>query len=274
AGSGFGIGAGSRLLSIALRAHRDLRAWKRSGEANLRQGAADHEKERALLVSPPGEKRDSSIAGVSGGALRHTDGSYSCAWEAQPSPTMLAHNHIVEARCDELARMLAVDKPPGTLIQFRFSSGPDPGAAIISHLAACGDPSLLNPEAARLHAMNVDFYAAAATARSYRRQALSLWVRVPVRQEGDDTNSGLSAFIPAALDEFWKHGLTKLPQTIRATWAETADDGVVRRLLRDEIEANEKAEKVFRLIERECPMSLRRFSREELWEAIYLGHRQ
>src|SRR5262249_61753253 len=50
--------------------------------------------------------------------------------------------------------------------------------------------------------------------------------------------------------------------------------GVVRRLLRDEREARERAEKVFRLVERECPLSLRRFDHEELWEETYWGHRQ
>src|SRR5215813_7109120 len=122
--------------------------------------------------------------------------------------------------------------------------------------------------------MNVDFYATLAAAGAYRHQALSLWARVPVRQKGDDTNSGLSAFFPAVLDEMGRRGIMKLPQTIRKTWAETADDSVVRRLLRDEREAREKAEKVFRLIERECPLPLRRFNHEESWEAVYLGHRQ
>ena len=32
-GAGLGIGVGARLLPIALRAHRDLQAWKRSEEA-------------------------------------------------------------------------------------------------------------------------------------------------------------------------------------------------------------------------------------------------
>src|SRR5262245_54435328 len=251
-GAGLGIGAGARLLPIALKAHRDLRVWKRSEPARTCQRIAEHEEEQSSLGRPEGRKRDSSIAGIGDGALRHTDGSYTCAWEAQPAPTMLAHEHVVESRCDELARMLAVDKPPGTVIQFRFSSGPDPGNAIIAHLEACGDPSLLHPEAARLHGMNIDFYAMQADAHSYRRQALTIWARVPVRQKGDDINSGLNAFIPAALDEIGKHDVTKLPQTIRATWAESADDGVVRRLLSEEREARERAEKVFRLVEREC----------------------
>ncbi len=273
-GAGLGIGAGSRMLPIALRAHRDLRAWKRSEKASLHRRIAEHEEERSRLARAPGQKRETSIAGLCDCALRHTDGSYTCAWEAQPAPTMLAHEQVVETRCDELARMLAADKPPGTVIQFRFSSGPDPGSAIVKHLMTFDDLSLSHPEAARLHAMNVNFYATLAAAGVYRRQALSIWARVPVRQKGDDTNSGLSAFIPAALDEIAKHGVRKLPQTIHATWAKTADDGVVRRLLRDEREARERAEKVFRLVERECPLRLRRFDQEELWDAAYLGHRQ
>jgi len=272
-GAGLGVGVGSRLLPIAFRAHRDLRVLKHSEGAEHYLRIAEHEEERLRLWCPSGRKRESSIAGISDGALRHTDGSYTCAWEAQPAPTMLAHEHVVESRCDELARMLSVGKPPGTVIQFRFSSGPDPGNAIIAHLAACGDPSMLHPEAARLHGMNIDFYAMQADAHSYRQQALTIWVRVPVRLKGDGVNSGLSAFIPAALDEIGKHRVTKLPQAIRATWEETADDGVARRLLSEERAARERAEKVFRLVESEYPLSLRRFRRQELWEAIYLGHR-
>src|SRR5262245_49748856 len=115
AGAGLGIGAGSRLLPIALRAHRDLQAWKQSEDANLPRRIIEHEEERSRLASPPGQKRDSTIAGISDGALRHTDGSYACAWEAELAPTMLAHDQVVETRCDELARMLAADKPPGTI---------------------------------------------------------------------------------------------------------------------------------------------------------------
>jgi hypothetical protein len=276
AGAGLGIGAGTRLLPIAIRAHRDLQAWKRTGGAEQRRRVAEHEyeEERLRLAYPPGQRRDSSIVGICDGALRHTDGAYTCAWEAQLAPTMLAHEHVIEARCDELARMLAVDKPPGTVIQFRFSSGPDPGAAVFGHIVDLTDLPLPNSGAVLLHAMNINFYRVMAATLSYRRQALSIWARAPVRQKGDDTNSGLSAFIPAALADAGKHGLTKLPQTIRAIWAETADDGVVRRLLRDEREARERAEKVFRLVERECPLSLRRFDRDELWESVYLGHCQ
>src|SRR5262249_14833612 len=210
-GAGLGVGVGARLLPIAFRAHRDLRVLKHSKGSEHYLRIAEHDEERLRLWRPPGRKRDSSITGICDGALRHTDGSYTCAWEAQPVSTMLAHEHVVESRCDELARMLAVDKPPGTLIQFRFSSGPDPGKAIVAHLEAGGDRSLLHLEAAGLHGMNIVFYATRADAHSYGRRALTIWVRVPVHQKGDGANRGLSAFIPAALDEMGKNDIAKLP---------------------------------------------------------------
>lgn len=274
AGAGVGAGIGAKLLPIGLQAQSDLRLWKGSGEPQAHHRFTEDEGQGVKLTRPDGRRRESSIAGICDNVLRHSDGSYTCAWEAQLAPTMLAHDPVVETRCDELARMLSVEKPPGTILQFRFSSGPDPGHAITRHLSAYDGGQFIHPEAARLHAMNVDYYCAATAAGAYRQCVLSVWVRVPVRQPGDDTSRGLSAFIPAAAREIRKHGLANLGGMLRRARAETADDGVVRRILAEEREAFEKAEKVFRLIERECPLKLKRFSREELWEAVYLGHRQ
>ena len=133
-------------------------------------------------------------------------------YEAELQPTMLASDSVVESRYDELARMLAVEKPPGTVIQFRFSSGPDPGRAIATHLMARGDGVLTHPEASLLHAMNLDFYKTVAESRVYRHGKLSVWVRVPVRQAGDATSKGLSAFIPAVGHEIRKQGVSRLAQ--------------------------------------------------------------
>src|SRR5262249_44356131 len=124
-GLGLGFGVGARLLRLGTQARQDLK------QARMLNRAADFDRQIEGLARPDGRKRDSSIAGLYDNALRHTNGDYSCAWEAKLEPTMLAHDHTIEARCDGLARMLAVDKLPGTLIQFRFSSGPDPGLAIL-----------------------------------------------------------------------------------------------------------------------------------------------
>jgi hypothetical protein len=273
-GIGLGIGAAIRLLPTLRRAHRDLANWMLSDEARLHERITGDEEARRRLAKPLGRKRDSSIVGLCDGALRHVDGSYTCAWHAQLAPTMLAHEQTIESRCDSLARMLAVGKPAGTVVQFRYSSGPDPGHAVLAHLRARGDGELTHPEASELHANNVEFYRGAAAAGAYRHQTLSIWVRVPVKQKGDETSGGLSAFIPAAWEAFRKQPFKGLPRLLRRKWIETADDGVVRRILADEREARRTAEKVFRLIERECPLSLRRFNHEEMCGAVYLGHRQ
>jgi hypothetical protein len=271
-GLGLGIGVGARLMRIRAAAQRDLKRLMKDSEGEGGTPFDTGELSRDIIGG--GRKRDSSIIGVRENILRHADGDYSCAWEAKLEPTMLAHDEIVEARYDALARMLAVDKPPGTVIQFRFSSGPDPGRAILKHLMARGDGSLTHPEATRLHASGLNLHSAAAANARYRQCALSVWARVPGRRKGDHANAGFAAFIPRASAEIKRNGWLSLPTTLRRSWEATADDGVVRRLVQDELDEQEKAEKVFRLIERECPLDMKRFKRDNLWEAVYLGHRQ
>jgi len=271
-GAGFGARLGARALRLGFEAQRDLKQLRRSRQAPEPITDLDERIER--LARPDGRRRESSIVGLYDNVLRHANGDISCAWEAKLEPMMLSHDHVIEARCDSHARMLAVDKPPGTLIQFRFSSGPDPGRAILKHLQARGDGSLTHFEAARLHVSSLEFYQAAADAHRYRQCMLSVWARIPGKQKGDDRSAGLHAFIPRAISEIRKSGLASIPAALRRSWAETADNGVVSRLMRDEMEAREKAEKVFRLVERECPLALKRLDRDRLWEAVYLGHRQ
>jgi hypothetical protein len=202
------------------------------------------------------------------------NGDYSCAWEAKLEPTMLAHDHTIEARCDALAQAIAVDKPAGTVIQFRFSSGPDPGHSILKHFQARGDVASTHLEASRLHASGLNLHGAAIAAARYRQCLLSVWARVPGKGNRDDANGGQEAFLSRVTDEIKRNGWSSLPTALRRSWAATADDGVVRRLVSDEIAEREKAEKVFRLIERECPLDMKRLERDKLWEVIYLGHRQ
>jgi hypothetical protein len=270
-GLGLGIGFGTSALRVGQRAQRDLKRYRQQ-EQTEEPSTVNGE-----LSRPDGRKRDSSIAGLYKNVLRHTNGDYSTMWEVTPQPTMFSHDHIIESRCNSMARMLAVDKPPGTLIQFRYSSGPDTGRAILKHRKSRGNGDLTHLEASRLHESTLEFYQDAAAAERFRQSLLSMWVRVPGKQKGDDAHSGLNAFLPHAFEEIGKHGFKSIPASLRRSWVETADNGVVRRLIRDEFEAKEKAEKVFRQIERECPLNLKRLvrgERDELWEAIYFGHRQ
>src|SRR5712691_13258381 len=82
------------------------------------------------LRRPPGRRRDSSIVGIYKDALRHKDGALTVAYSVEAPATMFADDSLVDIRYDDLARMLGFEKPSGTLIQFRYSTVPDPGQAI------------------------------------------------------------------------------------------------------------------------------------------------
>ena len=87
-----------------------------------------HIKSRAqTLRYPSGRRRDSSIVGIYKDALRHKDGSLTVAYDLEAPATMFADDSLIDIRYDDLARMLAFEKPAGTVIQVRYSTIPDPG---------------------------------------------------------------------------------------------------------------------------------------------------
>ena len=99
---------------------------------------------------------------------------------------MFADDELVDIRYDDLARMLAFEKPPGTLVQFRYATTPDPGRAIssvINSRAREGTHTL----AGLLQASNLDWHRSAAKSLPYRRSVLTMWIRVPPKKRGNST---------------------------------------------------------------------------------------
>src|SRR5207237_10681530 len=76
----------------------------------------------STLRRPAGHRRDSSIVGIFNDALRHKDGALTVAYHVEMPSTMFAEDSVVDAQYDDLARMLAFDKPAGTLMQFRYAT--------------------------------------------------------------------------------------------------------------------------------------------------------
>src|ERR1044071_7194803 len=225
------------------------------------------------LRQPQGTRRDASIVGLYMDALRHKDGSLTVAYEVGMSNSMFSDDQLIDIRYDDMARMLAFDKPSGTLVQFRYATTSDPGHAIKSVIASrarAGNHVL----AGLLQASNLDWLRTSGKIQPYRRSVLTMWVQVPPKQHGNSTIDALSNFKGALVIEKRKHGLLHAARNVFSIYSRTADDSVVRNTLEDEARSYQRANAIWRQIENSSPLILRRFNRQELWEAVFFGHCQ
>jgi hypothetical protein len=221
-----------------------------------------------INVRMPGRIRKSSIVGFFHESIRHMDGSFTRAYHVELSPSLFSDDHLIETRCNALARVLAARKPMGTILQFRLSVDLDPGRAITLHDMA-RDQINVHSEARILHEAGIEKYQEMAALGCFRQSKLTLWVRVPNPHQRIEDQ-----FLPTLKSELREGGLRRFPSAFLTSWRASSAEKIVRRLVEEEGAAFEEAEKTFRLIERECPVKLIPFSREELWAAAYMGHRR
>lgn len=263
AAGAFGIGAvlGWKLTPAYLSARRELAAAQAAERAMISTGSAG-------TLRPGRQRRESSIVGLYGDALRHADGSYTRAYHVEVAPSLFSDDRVLEHRCQALARLLAARKPVGTVIQFRLTTDRDPGLALQQH-ARARDLTGVHAAAALLHDQGLATYAALAAAGSFRRSALTCWVRVPATQ-----TPAADPFLPALRRELKSQGWRHLPRALAAGWQASSGPRIVSRTAREEAAAWAEAEKTFRLVERDHTIRFLPFTRAELWQALYLGHRQ
>lgn len=266
------IGAGARLLPIALGTNRDLREYKRSPEARREKRFAERDEQRRLLAHPEGRERETSIVGLDGATIRHKDGSYSRFYEFTLQETMLASEGAAERFCDEMARLLCLQLPKDTVFQWRYAVTLDPGAAIANHLDARSYDRVHMP-AAILHDSRIDHYRAMAMAGVFRRERALLSVRIPVQLKSDQHTTFFNAFVPELMREIGRHGASGVADALRSAYRRAKPDGVLRRLIEEEREASKQAEKHFRAIELHGQGYLRPLDRAETWEALIRSHR-
>lgn len=225
------------------------------------------------LRSPAGRKRDSSVVGIYRDALRHKDGSLTVAYHVEAPATMFADDELVDIRYDDLARMLAFEKPAGTLVQFRYSTIPDPGYAIINVIGARADKGT-HALASLLQASNLEYLESSAKHAPYRRGVLTIWVRVPPRKRSNSTLAAITDFKHALNAEIKTKGFISAVTGIGKLYNQSSDDGVVRRTVEEEKGNYSHANTVWRQIENSSPLTLRRFTRQEIWEAVFLANCQ
>src|SRR6266567_150907 len=225
------------------------------------------------LRRPSGRRRDSSIVGIYQDALRHKDGSLTAAYHVEMPATMFADDSLVDARYDELARMLAFDKPAGTLVQFRYATIPDPGYTIINVISSRAETGT-HTMASLLQASNLEYVETCAKSVPYRRAVLTLWMHVPPKHRANSTMSAMADFNSSLRAEIKSNGFASALRRLPSIYASTADDAVVRRTVEDEKRNYSYAQGVWRQLENSSPFTIRRFTRQEIWEAVFFGNCQ
>src|SRR5262249_40462413 len=153
-------------------------------------------------------------------ALRHKDGALTAAYQVETPATMFADDALVDIRYDDLARMLAFEKPPGTLVQFRYSTTPDPGHAIMNVICSRA-PDGTHTLASLLQSSNLDYLRTAAQSLPYRRSVLTMWVRVPPKRRGNPTLSALGDFRRVFRDEMKERGVFCALRDLGAVYSRT-----------------------------------------------------
>src|SRR6266540_6123633 len=146
------------------------------------------DRQTTRLRRPEGRRRDAFIVGMYRDSLRHKDGALTVAYHVETPASMFADDALVDIRYDDLARMLAFEKPAGTLIQFRYSTNPDPGHAIINVISSRADQGT-HTLASLLQAANLGYLESSAKLVPYRRSVLTMWVRVPPKKRINSTIS-------------------------------------------------------------------------------------
>ena len=232
-----------------------------------------NQRRNTALRRPTGRRRESSIVGIYQDALRHKDGSLTVAYHVDVPATMFADDALTDARYDDLASMLAFDKPAGTLLQFRYATIPDPGYTIIDLISSRAETGT-HPLASLLQASNIKYLESCAKEAPYRRGLLTLWVRVPSKHRVNSTFNAITDFNAALRNEIKTNGFGAALRKLPAVYASTADDGVVRRTIEDEKRNFAFAQRVWRQLENSSPLVIRRFTRQEIWEAVYFGNCQ
>jgi len=195
------------------------------------------------------------------------------AYEVEMPATMFADDGVIDYRYDEMARLLAFDKPAGTLIQFRYATIPDPGKAILKVIGS-RSPTGTHTLASLLQASNLDYLERAARNLPYRQTVLTMWVRIPPQKRASSTVVALADFNSALRNEIKSNGFASALRQMPALYTRTADDSVIRCSLEDEKRAYTHANTIWRQIENLSPIALRRFNRQEIWEAVYFGQCQ
>lgn len=236
-----------------------------------------------VLTTRTGSSRDTAgesgrllpteILGLEGNIIRYRDGSFGKAYRFEPANTLYDDGRITEQRIEDIKTILKFDKPPNTVIQFRFQNAADDGKVLKDHLRS-RNVERSDPIACVLQATNLSLYEEAIRTGQVMRQTATVWIRVPVRDKADNGLFG-SAF-PSILRSVRDSGLIRFLREPVLKARNSIGEGMVKRELRAEGECRAKALRVFQAFEANFPkqLNLRELPTDELFTALFASHRR
>ncbi len=228
------------------------------------------------LTEIPGEGGrllPTEILGIEGNIVRYRDGSFGKAYSFEPANTLYDDGRLTEQRIEDLKTILKFDKPPKTIIQFRFQNETDDGRVLKDHLRT-RDIESSDPVASVLQATNLTLYEEAIKSGQIMRQSASVWIRVPVRDKDD--NSLLGNAFPSIVRAVREIGLFRFLKNPILKARNSFGEGLVRRGLKAEAECRAKALRVFHSFEANFPkqLTLREMGAEDLFANLFKSHRR
>ena len=213
------------------------------------------------------------IIGLEGNIIRYRDGSFGKAYSFEPANTLYDDGRSTEQRIEDLKTVLKFGKPPNTIIQCRFVNAVDDGRVLKDHLRSRNTESS-DGIASALQATNLSLYEEAIRSGNVMQQTASVWVRVPVRDNTD--NSLLGKGFPSVIRAIHENGLLRFLRQPILKARNAIGEAVVTRELKVESECRAKALRVFQAFEANFPKSLnlREMEASELFAKLFASHRR
>ncbi len=230
-------------------------------------------KPTATIPGETGRLFPTEILGLEDNIIRYRDGSFGKAYSFEPANTLYDDGRITEQRIEDLKTILKFEKPPNTVIQFRFQNAVDDGRVLKDHLRT-RNSERSDPIACVLQATNLSLYEEAIRSGQVMRQTACVWLRVPVRDKAD--NSLLGSSFPSIIRSVRENGFLRFLRDPIVKVRNSGGEGLVSRELKTEKECRAKAMRVFQAFEANFPkqLSLREMRSDELFAELFAGHRR
>lgn len=197
------------------------------------------------------------------GVIRMRDGGYMRGYRVQPQATLFSDSADVDRLYDSLSIMLGARLPVGSGFQYRLAKHPDAGELLIEQKMDLLNSEIRHEKAFGLKLREIDYHFELARESFFHTDSRSLWIHVPVKHGNDNSRNAFTEFVKTAKNKGIKSALNSF-----------SSDQIVKRLIEDEREALEEAERHFRAVESVSPLKLVKLSRQEVWEALYFGQNE